>query len=237
LQGRFNNISIFNDTYLHSIGLANNFYNIITVFFHNYASHFDPRYLFVSGDPSLEHSTQHFGILSWLDVLGLISLLFFLVFGRKGIAAHKRWLIFIAFNFFLSIVPAALTNSNEHVSLRTIGAFPFLCLMSGYGLWLLCQRLPFFLPITALLGVLFAYLFLRVYFSVYPQESKGWFSYWAKDEALNAKTDQDWLEFMVRYSQQDYHFRYYLINYHGESCSSSLYKWDKVRELLKLPKV
>ena len=77
---------------------------------------------------------------------------------------------------------------------------------------------------------------LKPLFILYPQESKGWFSYWTKEEALNAKTGEDWLKFMVHYKEQDYHFRYYLMNYHGESCSSSRAKWIKMREMLGLPK-
>jgi hypothetical protein len=237
LQGRFNDISIFNDTYLHSLGLSKNFHDLCLVFFHNYLTHFNPQYLFVSGDPLWEHSTQHFGILSWLDILGLVSLLFFLVFRSKDTAPHHRWLLFAAINFFLGIVPASLTNSANHMSLRTIGSYPFLSLLSGYGLWQLCRCWTFSLAATALTGMVFAFLFLRVYFFVYPGESKGWFSFWTKEEALNAKTDEDWIKFMVRYADDDYHFRYYLINYHRETCSSSRAKWSKVRELLKLPKI
>ena len=236
LLERFKGVSIFNTEYLQSIGKTRNLHDISEVFIRNYVLHFSPEYLFTIGDPSWEHSTRRFGILSWVEVLGLVSLLFFLIFRFKDIAPHRRWLIFIAANFFLSIVPASLTNSDLHISLRTISALPFECLLSAYGLWLLYRRWEFFLPITAILSIVFAFFFLKIYFTVYPEESKGWFSYWTMEEALNAKTDKDWIRFMVNYKDQDYHFRYYLMHYRGESCSSSRAKWIKLREVLGLPK-
>ena len=43
----------------------------IMVFIRNYFAHLNPRFLFLTGDNIYRYSTRHFGILSWLDVLGL----------------------------------------------------------------------------------------------------------------------------------------------------------------------
>ncbi|MEI7998731.1 MAG: glycosyltransferase family 39 protein [Candidatus Omnitrophota bacterium] len=237
LQERFNGLSIFNNEFLKSVGKTNNPIDLANVFFHNFSLHFSPRYLFITGDPSWEHSTQHFGLLGWVDILGLAALVFILLFRFKDILPDKWWLIFILANFLIGIIPASLTNSGLPSSLRTVGAFPFSCLLTGYGLWMLCRRWKIFFPVAVLLGCLFSFMFLKTYFTLYPEESKGWFGFWTKEEALNAKTDKDWMLFMVHYQDQDYHFRYYLMNYHGDTCTSSRVKWQKLREVLKLPKI
>ncbi|MBF0489466.1 MAG: glycosyltransferase family 39 protein [Candidatus Omnitrophica bacterium] len=236
LQQRFNDISIFNTSYLKSMGKTQNLNDLAQIFTNNYLLHFSPYYLFTTGDPSWEHSTQHFGLLSWLDILGILALIFFLLFRFKDIKPQGWWLVFLGVNFFIGIIPACLTNSGLPSSLRTIGSSPFLFLLAGYGLWLLTQRLKIFLPVIIVLSMIFAFASLKVYFTVYPQASKGWFGYWTKEEALNAKTDEDWLKFMVNYREQDYHFRYYLMNYRADSCSSSRARWIKMREMLGLPK-
>ena len=140
-----------------------------------------------------------------------------------------KWvLLFLTLNFFLSIVPAGLTNSELPNSLRIINGWPFTCILAGYGLWQLSKRWSGILLITALVGGIFAYSYFKVYFTVYPQEGKGMFYFWTKEEGEAARTEQDWLKFMVHYVHDDYHFRYYLMNFHGDSCRESRAKWESL---------
>ena len=79
LSRRFNEISIFNKDYLHSLGKTGTPWDIISIFVHNYFLHLSPDFLFLTGDPSYVHSTRHLGIFSWLDIAALIILMVFLV--------------------------------------------------------------------------------------------------------------------------------------------------------------
>ncbi len=236
LQERFKGISIANEEFLHSIGKTKSIHDLSEIFLKNYFSHFTPQYLFVTGDPSWEHSTQHVGLLSWVEILGLLCLVGFLIFQFKATRAHHWWLIFLFINILISIIPAALTQGGLPSNLRTVSALPFSCLLLAYGLWMLTQRWQATFIIVTVTGIIFAFVFLRGYFTVYPKESMGWFSFWTKEEALHAKTKEDWVKFMVRYQENDYHFRYYLMNYHGDSCSSSRAMWMDMRHALGLPK-
>lgn len=236
LQKRFGEISIANPDFLKTVGKTNSLNDLTEIFFKNYFSHFSPQYLFITGDPSWEHSTQHAGLLSWVEILGLLCLIGFLIFRFKETKPHLWLLLFLFINILIAIIPASLTHAGLPSNLRTISAFPFSCLLLGYGVWRLTQKWNLTWVLTTLLGIVFAFVFLKQYFTVYPKESMGWFSFWTKEEALRAKTDQDWLEFLVRYKDQDYHARYYLMNYHGESCESSRKIWINIRQALNLPK-
>jgi hypothetical protein len=96
------------------------------------------------------------------------------------------------------------------------------------------QRKFWILGIAAVLaGILFTVSFGKVYFGPYKEESKGMFSYWALEQAKAAKTDEDWLRFMFAYNNQDYHYRYYLMQYRGETCSDTDIKWQKQRKFFQ----
>lgn len=232
VQGRFNSISITAPDYLKAIHKTNSIPDLLQVFAANYATHFTQEFLFLKGDPSYVHSTRHFGIFGWLDWLGFAALFTAVIIGlitQSNNLKKDAWLLaFLAFNFFLSIVPAGLTNSELPNSLRIINGWPFTCLLGAYGLWRLSQYTSWILLITALIGALFAKSYLTVYFTVYPQEGKGMFFFWTKEEGEAARTEQDWLRFMVHYVHDDYHMRYYLMNYHGDSCTESRKKWESL---------
>ena len=77
LPRRFNDISISNVDYLHSLGKAGSPWDIMGIFIHNYLLHLSPDFLFVTGDPSYVHSTRHLGLLSWFDDAALVILIIF----------------------------------------------------------------------------------------------------------------------------------------------------------------
>jgi len=240
LMQRFNQISIFSHDYLKSIGVAGSWIQLSKIFCYIYALHFNPDFIFTKGDPSYVHSTRHFGILSWMDMAALgIGLVFLLMLltksGRKNnpVLVNQSWLIFLFINVLIGVLPAALTNSEIPNSLRIMGSWPFMVLLTAYLIWQACERW-WGMWLMALLGsILFACVFLKVYFDVYPQESKGMFGYWTLEEANLLKTDQDWLKFMLVYRYQDYNARYFLMQYRGYSCTQSRTTWEGIRDFLK----
>ncbi len=236
---RFKSISISAPAFLKMIGKTDSFQDLLQIFLSNYQLHLTPQFLFLTGDPSLVHSTGHFGILSWLDLVALFAAFFFLgilltKWGRERNPWVKDWmlLLWIVVNIFLGIIPSALTNSELPNSLRIVGSWPFVCLLTGYFMVQLQQRWCYLGVVLVLVGVLFFVSFQKVYFGQYQQESKGMFSFWTLDQANAAKTDEDWMKFMIMYRGQDYHFRYFLIHYRKDSCTSTRLKWEKQGDLL-----
>jgi len=239
LQQRFDQISIFSPQYLKAMGVNGSWMQLTEIFCYIYALHFHPDFLFFKGDPSYVHSTRHFGILSWMDMaalaVGLVFLLMLLTkFGRKNnpLAVHRYWLVFLFVNIFIGVVPAALTNSELPNSLRIIGSWPFMCLLSAFLLWQACERCWVLWLGVVLTTALFAFSFLKVYFQVYPQESKGMFSYWTMEEAGQLKTEEDWFKFVLLYRYADYNARYFLMQYHGSTCTQSRAMWEGMRDFL-----
>jgi len=239
LQHRFNQISIFSPDFLKSIGANNNWVTLTKIFCKIYALHFYPDFLFTKGDPSYVHSTRHFGILSWMDMAALsIGLLFLGMLltrsGRKNnpLIVHWPWVFFLIINVLIGIVPVSLTNSELPNSLRIMGSWPFMCLFSGFILWQVCERWWGMWLVTVLITALFAFAFLKVYFQVYPKESKGMFGYWTLEEANQLKTDDDWLKFVLLYRHDDYNARYFLMQYRGLTCTQSRTLWERLRDFL-----
>ena len=238
LQQRFNTISIFSKDYLNLVHRSGSFKDLTEIFINNYFLHFSPDFLFFRGDPTLIHSTRHFGILSWMDTAALsvglvfiIMLLFKKSRPNNPLVLQKYFICFLVVNILIGVVPSALTTDLPN-SLRIIGAWPFMCLLSGFLLWQACQRWWGLWIGTCVLSVLFALAFFKVYFQVYPQESKGFFSFWTLEQANRAKTDEDWLKFLLTYRYDDYHARYFLMQYRGLSCTQSRNAWEGMRDYL-----
>ena len=236
LQERFNQISIFAPDYLKSIGKTNSLQDLLGIFISNYLLHFDFRFLFLTGDQSLMHSTQHFGELSWIDDLGLILMLLYAgLFLFKApvefLKKDKALLLFFVINILIGILPAAFTQSNYGLphALRTIGAWPFVEMTSAYFIYRACEQWKYSFLIVLILGAFFITSFLKIYFGTYVQESQGQFSPWDKIIAKSAKTEEDWIKFVYILYPQDYTVRYYLMNYHKDSCTESEIRWEKIR--------
>jgi hypothetical protein len=59
------------------------------------------------------------------------------------------------------------------------------------------------------------------------------FSTWSKEEAYKAEDTLQWYDFVLRHQTQDFHIRYYLMELKGDTCSSSLNKWEYLHTFLK----
>lgn len=172
IQGRFDALSVFNSAYWAQQGVT----SPATVALHgswllakNLLAHFTPSYLLVSGDASLRHSTQAFGIWSWLDALALVGAAIVLLRRRERLTG---WVAFVAAGYLAGVLPAALTREGIPHALRSIGALPFLAVLVGTAIEALGRGLPrlrSLAPIAASgVALVFAAVFWRTFFVSYP---------------------------------------------------------------------
>ncbi|MDE2027527.1 MAG: glycosyltransferase family 39 protein [Candidatus Omnitrophica bacterium] len=239
LARRFNLISIANQDYLHSIGATGTPWDLVCIFIHNYFLHLSPDFLFFTGDPSYVHSTRHLGTLSWFDTGALVIFLVFLVliflrrtWGDNPVIRHRRMLIFLAVNFFIGIIPSALTNQELPHALRICGSWPFAMLFTGFMWYSAAESLKALWLVLALVGILSGGVLVWQYFTVYQQESKGMFDYWLMDAADQLKTQQDWQKFLLVFHRRNYQCMYFMEHRLGMSCKQAHDVWWKLlREL------
>jgi hypothetical protein len=234
LTRRFDAIGIFNKDYLFVFGKTQNLCDLISIFIHNYFLHLKPGFLFLTGDPTYMYSTRHLGIFSWLDILALIILMVFLVLAcfcrswcNNPAIKHRRWLVFLAANFFIGLIPSALTNQDLPNALRMSGAWPFMMLFTGLMCWSLGECLAVLWPAIALTGILCGGVLAYQYFTVYPQESKFFFGSWAREIAESLRTPEDWKNFLITFHPQQYHCRYFLAHQLGMTCKEAKDKWQQ----------
>ena len=212
LSQRFKEIGILNPDYLHSLGKTGTPWDIIGIFFHNYLLHLSPDFLFLTGDPSYVHSTRHLGLFSFFDITALFILMVFfvLIFLRPSwvqnpVVKNQRWLLFLAANFFIGIIPSALTNQELPHALRICGSWPFMMLFTGFMCWSAAECVIFLWPALALVGILCGGVLAYQYFMIYPQESKGMFDFWVMEKAQQLKTQEDyfWQAFMLVFHRRN----------------------------------
>jgi len=230
LLNRFGRISMFSESYLQAMGKTNELGDLISVFIRNYLFHFDPTFLFFTGDRMTLFSSQFVGHFSWLDsfalVLGAICLSSFLYKKIRGkgqaLKEDSAFVTFVLANIALGFIPSALTMLESAHASRALGVWPFVSMLTGFILWKVVNNMKFILPFASVLAIVFAILFFKNYFMEYPRISFWMFSAHIKKEALAAKTQSDWHAFIVRYGRSEPHVRYYLMNYNeNETCSST----------------
>jgi hypothetical protein len=239
LSRRFNEISIFNKDFLHSLGATGTSWDIIRIFVHNYFLHLTPDFLFLTGDPSYVHSTRHLGIFSGLDITALFILIVFLIlaflrpsWGHNPVIKNRRWLLFLAANFFIGIIPSALTNQELPHALRICGSWPFMMLFTGFMWWSAAECLTVLWPAAALMGILCGGVLAYQYFMIYPLESKGMFDYWIKEKAEQLKTQEDWQQFLLVFHRRNYHERYFMVHRLGMTCKQANDIWWQLHDQL-----
>jgi len=239
LSARFELISIFNKDYLQSLGKTGTPWDIISIFVHNYFLHISPDFLFLTGDPSYVHSTRHLGIFSGLDITALVILMVFIILAfqyrswfENPVVKNRRWLIFLAANFFIGIIPSALTNQELPHALRICGSWPMVMLFTGFMWWSAAEYLKALWPAIALLGILCGGVLAYQYFTIYPQESKGMFDYWVKEKAEQLKTQEDWQQFLLLFHRRNYHERYFMVNRLGMTCKQANDTWWQLQKYL-----
>ncbi|MDR2013718.1 MAG: glycosyltransferase family 39 protein [Rhodanobacter sp.] len=158
--------------------------------------HFSLKYMIVTGDRNLRHSTRHFGILSWVQFVALIWGLIWAFIDMTRIGLRRRaifWtrlsageqtlLVLGVIGTLLGIAPAAMTWEGIPHALRSIGAWPFLCILAGVTIeismrWIEVRALAASRLVYGAIWVaslVFFGLYLNVFFNKYASESVNWF--------------------------------------------------------------
>jgi 4-amino-4-deoxy-L-arabinose transferase-like glycosyltransferase len=208
--GRFNMISIFNDTmitdqvvlsrtqpWVGSQNLDRLFINKFTLtgreFINNYLQSFSPQFLFTNGDPYFRHSISNFGEL-------LLVFLPFLILGFvKTITSNNKSSKLITTWLFIAPIGAALTQSGGMHATRLFVMLPPLTWLITAGIfhsfhWLKNNYPKVFVPFSLLLITL-AMLNMSAYwysFSVhYRSESSGFYDLGFSEIFNDLKENQD----------------------------------------------
>lgn len=210
-------LSIFSDYYLSQFG-GFSISRVAQTFIENMGLFFKPSYLFWSGDANLRHSTQSFGILSWLDIFGL--LLSVLAFNLKSMSKDERnILLFLIAGYIFGLVPAALTwESNPH-SLRSLSAQPFVSLLTGWILYRCILKKPWSLHLTSIVAAASLAALIYVHFVIYPVRAREWFDTDIATYGRTPKSGQEWDQFMNAESNYARVSRaYFLMAYGSKVC-------------------
>ncbi|YAI81930.1 MAG: ArnT family glycosyltransferase [cyanobacterium endosymbiont of Rhopalodia sterrenbergii] len=167
------------------VGLLGNIPKIISYYF----SYFSPNYLFFKGDPIPRHTIDNMGELYLFEIVTLIL-------GITGLIRNQvDYKPILILWLFLYPIPAALVSPCSAV--RTCVGAPLFAMISGYGIFLLLNRLngKFKYIVTwASLLVIFTSLtiFTEHYFVDYPKlKSDAWLPTFRDVilEADNSNTD------------------------------------------------
>jgi len=196
IQGRFNMLNIFNEHYLAQFG-GSSFLDVAKIFFQNLGSHLSATYLFLHGDRNLRHSTRAVGEWSWLEIFALAAAAFYALRAFVSIPPQKwrdlewREPALLVWCYFAALVPAALTWEGNPHALRSIGAYPFVALLSGRALDGVCRIRPWAPWMVIVIGVAFASWYGSDFFLRYPQRSYVWFDTHVVKKALSLNSNQD----------------------------------------------
>lgn len=140
--------------------------------------HLSPRFLLLSGDMNVRHSIQSHGMLDWFTFVGLLAGLMFaavnLANPRRLIQGQASLFSLAIIGIFAGITSAALTWDSIPHALRSLGAWPFITILAGYGVWKVLRNVPVQLVGCAVIVVLFG-SYLYSYFIEYPQIAQWWF--------------------------------------------------------------
>jgi 4-amino-4-deoxy-L-arabinose transferase-like glycosyltransferase len=149
----------------------------------NLAAHFDPIYLFVTGDSNAFFSTRRIGALGFVEVLAVgIGLMLLLertfrgdgrALGNQATGAwgERKLVCFSIVALLAGILPAALCHSGVPHALRSIGAWPFQAVLAGCLLSRFAARGARCVRVIAAVAVLHSVYFAHAYFVDYPKVS------------------------------------------------------------------
>ena len=200
----------------------------ISIFIHNYISHFNPEFLFISGDPNLRHGSG-VGTIYWimlpLILIGIIQLIISDIPRR-----HK---IFIAIWILIFPLGGSLTNDGVPHATRTLPGVPLLCILSGLGfggiyrfIKLKSEKELFvysFTLIIIILSLVSLLQFGRDYYIEYPKRSYAFWDYGNKEIFSKIKLLQDKYE-RACMANLNYWNEIALVNYHLKDTNLEIIK-------------
>lgn len=146
------------------------FTRVVDTYLHSFSTDF----LFINGEVRGAYSFWKHGLFYYIDfILILVGLIGLYIISKKA-----AFLIFAI--ILVSPVPSALNFSDQSYVIRSSLMFPFLCVLSGTGIWFLISNLKYMKKtIASLLIVIYIISianFLNLYFTRYPvYASEGFF--------------------------------------------------------------
>ncbi len=132
----------------------------------NYFSHFNPSFLFISGDTNLRHQQAGFGQLYFPELILLVAGLV------RFISSKSKYGLLVATLVLLGPIPAAITKESPH-ALRSLSMVPFIHIISATGAFYLGQILRKRLVNLVVAGVFLAFFihYFINFLTIYPAES------------------------------------------------------------------
>lgn len=192
---------------------------IMTVFLQNYISHFNPTFLFISGDGNLRSQTGNSGQLYFVNLLLIILGIVFVAKAGKPLNYLPVLLLLLA------PIPAAITKESPH-ALRAISEVPFLAILSAVGAVYLLDRVKFkrlflFAIVASFLAMFTVYF--RSFLTEYPKVSSKDWQYGYKRVFLDFKGEFGQFDKVVvsDYMAQPYIFALYYLRVDPVSFLSS----------------
>ncbi len=156
---RFDQVGIYHPGDSRKLALIN--------FSSNYLSHFNPYFLFLTGDGNLRSHVGEVGELFWIAlpfiIIGLI-----VMFKKRNLESY-----FILFLLLIAPIPAALTRESPHALRTLLMVIPF-SIITAVGIQWTCAKSRFNIVLLGSVMLLFCLLF-SLYFqrfsTVYPKVS------------------------------------------------------------------
>lgn len=156
----------------------NNIYMYLVRFLGSLFTHFDGRYLFLTGDSAQPFQIPSMGILYIIDGL-FIAIGTYFLFRKK-----EKYSPFIYVWLLISYIPAAFTFMTPSAN-RTFTAVIPLAIITAYGLVSL-NRIKKSLMISGAISVIYVFcigFFLKLYFLNLPLHDAAWWNYGWKQAA------------------------------------------------------
>ncbi len=213
------------------------FFGKIEIIAGQYISHFNPQFLFISGDKNPRHSSQMTGQLYWAD-LALIPLgLYFLI------RSKKKYGYMILVWFFLAPIPGSITIEVPHAS-RAMFALGGWQIVSAYGTYYFFQKLKN-ISIKKILAVFLALFilvsFIRYFYNyiyVYPLKSSQDWQYGYKKIFENYNNNFYAFDNIIisDYLSQPYIFALYYLKYDPAKFRSEVQYNTSIRRSTSLVK-
>ena len=156
-----------------------------------YIKYFSLEYLLATGDTNLRHTIGYGGLVYGTIFILFFCGLFYFVHNRK--TENRHFYLLLIVSLFLSVAPAAVTNSDSPHSLRSLLVSLFIFLISCFGLHFLqkIEKIRVLSTIMVLLVCLEAGQYVNYFFDKYPEKSKDAMGSYGLESALKKVATQN----------------------------------------------
>ncbi len=192
VSGNFQNPSLGQKPSFRSKVFHNKLVSILEKFRNNTFNNFSPDFLFLSGDQNGRHSAKNTGEMLFVDSLGLLAGIYYLLKKRK----EKNYL-FLFFLLFLGAVPSNLTVDGANHASRLISFAGPLLLITSLGYFSLLNSLislkygKYLVLILVAIWIFSVAEYTNKYFYHFPIKNAREFGYGFKQAVLKINQLKD----------------------------------------------